>query len=178
MDNKKVVDFEKDYSKKVKVIGQQDYINPDTGEFVSMNVISIQERDFNFHKIWLEHVFNSLGLIGNQKTRLAFWIIDHLDSENKLCLTYRQIVDSTGISYQTVAFTMKSLMECNFLVRINSGTYQVNPSVIWKGSHSSRMNVLYQYQDVKRNGLYRVSSSLEEQEEKADDDVEKAPAVE
>lgn len=165
MESKKIVDVTRDYSKKVKVIGQQDYLNPDTGELLSMNVISIQERDFNFHKIWLEHVFNSLGLIGNQKTRLAFWIIDHLDSENKLCLTYRQIADQSGISLKTVQLTMQSLLESNFLIRYNIGVYMVNPSVLWKGSHSSRMNVLYQYQDVKRNGLYSFSSSLEGRKE-------------
>lgn len=162
MDNKRVVDFEKDYSKKVKVIGQQDYLNPDTGELQTMNVISIQDRDFNFHKVWLDHVFGILGLIGNKKTNLAFWIIDHLDSENKLCMTYRQISDASGISLKTVMLTMQVLLRSNFLVRINSGTYQVNPTVIWKGSHGRRMNVLYQYQDVKNNGLYSVKDEKEE----------------
>lgn len=180
MESKKIVDVTRDFSKKVKVIGQQDYINPDTGELLSMNVISIQERDFNFHKIWLGHIFNSLGLIGNQKTRLAFWIIDHLNSSNQLCMTYRQIADQSGISLKTVQVTMQSLLESNFLIRYNIGVYMVNPSVLWKGSHSSRMNVLYQYQDVKRNGLYSLCSSLEEQEKCnfKKDAVEKSSAVE
>lgn len=78
-------------SKKVKIIGNQTYINRDTGEIEDFQVVNIEERDFNFHKVWLSHVINSLDLIGNQKTKLAFWILDNLDRENKLTMTYRQI---------------------------------------------------------------------------------------
>ena len=102
-------------TKKVKVIGTRKYINQDSGEIEDFQVVNIDERDFNFHKIWLNHIINSLDLIGNQKTRLAFWIVDNLDKENKLTMTYRQISEKSGISYQTVSRTMKSLIESNFL---------------------------------------------------------------
>lgn len=132
-------------SKKVKIIGNQTYINRDTGEIEDFQVVNIEERDFNFHKVWLSHVINSLDLIGNQKTKLAFWILDNLDRENKLTMTYRQISEKSGISYQTVSRTMKSLLESNFLQQINQGAYRVNPNVIFKGSRNGRLNVLYQY---------------------------------
>ena len=71
--------------KKVKVIGTKEYIDPQTGTIEPMQVISMEDRDFNFHKIWLQHVVQSFDLIGNQKTRLAFWLIAEMDSENKIC---------------------------------------------------------------------------------------------
>lgn len=135
--------------KKVKVVGTQQYINPANGTVEDFQVMRIEERDFNFHKVWLEHIINSLDLIGNQKTRLAFWIVDQLDKENKLTMTYRQIAEKSGISLDTVRVTMKSLMDSNFLERINQGAYRVNPDVIFKGGKTERMNVLYQYQAVK-----------------------------
>ena len=64
-------------TKKVKVIGTRKYIKQDSGEIEDFQVVNIEERDFNFHKIWLNHIINSLDLIGNQKTRLAFWIVDN-----------------------------------------------------------------------------------------------------
>lgn len=106
-------------SKKVKVVGHAQYINANDGTVEDFQVMSIEARDFNFHKIWLEHIISCLDLIGNQKTRLAFWIIDNLDKENKLTMTYRQIAEKSGISLDTVRVTMKSLMESNFLERIN-----------------------------------------------------------
>ena len=137
-------------TKKVKVIGTRKYINQDSGEIEDFQVVNIEERDFNFHKIWLNHIINSLDLIGNQKTRLAFWIVDNLDKENKLTMTYRQISEKSGISYQTVSRTMKSLIESNFLQQINQGAYRINPNIIFKGTRSGRLNVLYQYNSLTR----------------------------
>ena len=55
------------YPKKVKFSGTQKFIKQDTGEIVEMNVTEIEERDANFHKVWLGHVIQSLDLIGNKK---------------------------------------------------------------------------------------------------------------
>ncbi|WP_281042439.1 replication/maintenance protein RepL [Selenomonas infelix] len=42
--------------KKVKVVGTETYIKQDTGELREMQVIDIEERDANFHKLWLGHI--------------------------------------------------------------------------------------------------------------------------
>ena len=47
-------------SKKVKVIGKEQYINANTGQLEDFQVVSLQDRDFNFHKLWLAHIINSL----------------------------------------------------------------------------------------------------------------------
>lgn len=139
----------KNTRKKVKVIGTETYINQATGELEEMQVLSIEERDANFHKLWLEHILHTMDLIGNQKTKLAFWLLDSLDRENKITMTYRQIADKSGMSYQTVYRTMNSLIESDFLVKINGGAYRVNPSMLFKGGKSDRLNVLLKYQDEK-----------------------------
>lgn len=97
------------------------------------------------HKVWLQHILNSIDLIGNQKTKLAFWIIEHLNKENQLIMTQRKIAENAGISIDTVRLTMKALMDSNFLIKINSGAYMVNPDVIFKGGKSDRLNILIQY---------------------------------
>lgn len=138
-------------SKKQKFVGYKDLIDPETGEHYPMQLNVIEERDFNFHKVWLQHLITSLEGISNKKLQLAFWIIEHLDKENKLTMTQRAIEKETGMSIQTVNKTMKALQETEppFLVKINSGAYQVNPDVIFKGSHSNRMGVVYEYIKVQ-----------------------------
>ncbi len=136
--------------KKVKVIGTENYIKQDTGEIKEMQVINVEERDFNFHKVWLGHIINSIDLIGNQKTKLAFWIIDNLNKENQLIMTQRKIAEKTGMSIQTVSLTIKALIESNFLVKINSGAYRVNPNVLFKGGKTDRLNVLIEYSNEKK----------------------------
>lgn len=145
--------------KKVKVIGTETYINQATGEINEMQVIDIEERDANFHKLWLGHILNSIDLIGNQKTKLAFWILDNLDSNNLLPMTQRQISDKSGISYQTVNRTLKALIESDFLQYVNWGCYRVNPEVLFKGGKNARMNVLIKYKDVEQKELIKDSEN-------------------
>lgn len=131
--------------KKVKVIGHETYIKQETGELAEMQVVEIEERDANFHKLWLGHILQSIDLIGNQKTRLAFWILDNLNNENQLIMTQRKIAERTGMSTKTVNATISALIDSNFLIKINSGAYRVNPDVLFKGGKNDRMNVLLKY---------------------------------
>lgn len=139
-------------TKKVKVVGTKQYVDSLTGEVETMQVISIEARDFNFHKIWLKNILSTFDLIGNKKVKLAMWIIDHLDSENKLIGTQRVIADQAGCSLFTVNGTMKALQEANFLQKINSGAYRINPDIIFKGTKNDRMNVLFEYRKEASKG--------------------------
>lgn len=143
--------------KKMKVVGTQQFINVATGEIEDFQVTSIEERDFNFHKVWMKNFINTLDLVGNQKTKLCFWIIDNLNKENQLCMTYRQISEKTNISLETVRITMKLLLEADFLRRVNTGCYVVNPDVLFKGSRSGRLNVLNTYTDIEKHEVSEIS---------------------
>lgn len=139
-------------TKKVKVIGQQQYINTATGEVETMNVTTVEERDFNFTKVWLNDLLSKLGIISNKKTQFAYWFLDNLNRENMVCMTYRQLAEKSKTSYETVSNTMSALIGANFIVKVNAGCYMVNPDVLFKGTKNSRENLLIQYNDtVKRN---------------------------
>ena len=139
--------------RKVKVVGTKEFIDAAPGEIHSMNLVTVEERDCNFHKIWLSHIIETLDLIGNQKINLFLWIMENLDKENKLCYTYRQMEQKTGISLKTIAETMKALIDSNFLTRHNAGTYIVNPDVIFKGGKTDRLNVLIQYNEAREPAI-------------------------
>jgi hypothetical protein len=137
-------------SKKQKFIGYKTLVDPDTGETYPMQINVVEDRDFNFHKIWFQHFVNGVDGIANQKLRLAFWIIDNLNQVNELTMTQRAISEKSGISYETVNRTIKALCKKDktgvaFLQKINGGAYRVNPEVIFKGSYSNRMGICYQY---------------------------------
>lgn len=134
-------------TKKVKVIGTQQYVNTATGEVLDFQVNEIEERDFNFTKIWMKSLISTMELVGNQKTRLAYWLIDNLDKENKITLTLRQISAKTGISLETVRLTMKILMDADFLRRINISAYIVNPDIVFRGTRGARLNILNIYKN-------------------------------
>ena len=85
--------------KKLKYVGRETYINARTGEIETFAVEGIEERDFNFTKVWFEHLLASYDLIGNQKTKVANYIISNLNRENQLICSYRKIAEETGTQY-------------------------------------------------------------------------------
>lgn len=136
--------------RKSKVIGSQKFTNNATGEIEDMQVISVEDRDFNFHKIWLEHVLVSLDLISNQKTKVAFWILENLDSNNRFVGTQRGIAQKLTVSKTTVNETLKALVQSNLMLKEQTGVYRINPQVIFRGAFQKRMNVLIQYNEKRQ----------------------------
>lgn len=132
-------------TKKVKYIGTEQYINARTGELEEMQVTSIEDRDYNFSKVWMRNFIATLDIVGNQKTKLCFWIIEHVNKQNVLIGTMRSISKESGISLETVRKTMSILLDADFLRRVQNGVYIINPDIVFKGSRSGRMNVLNQY---------------------------------
>lgn len=137
--------MEQTTTKRVKVVGTEEYINTRTGELEQMQVTSIEDRDFNFTKMWMKNFISTLDIVGNQKTRLCFWIIDHVDKENRLIGTYRAIASQSGMSLDTVRITMKLLMDADFMRKAQNGVYVINPNLVFKGTRNARMNVLNQF---------------------------------
>lgn len=143
-------------AKKVKVVGTQQYINAQTGTLETMQVTAIEDRDFNFHKVWMRNFIATIDLVGNQKTKVAFWIIDNLNRDNQLLFTYRQIAEKTKVSLDTVRLTMGILLDSDFLRKASNGCYVVNPEIVFKGQRGNRINVLNQFQSAERVELSDV----------------------
>ena len=159
---------------KVKVIGTEQYINVATGELEEMQVTTIEERDYNFTKIWMKNLILTMDIVGNQKTKFCFWLIDHLNRDNILIGTQRDMAEDCNVSLQTVSVTLKLLMDANFLRKKQSGVYIVNPDVMYKGTHAARLNVLNQYNSAERiimtdeEKLSNIEQSIKTLQYKAD----------
>ena len=60
---------------KITKIGTTEYINKDTGEIETFNVIEEHDQDFNFEKIWLGHLLESLSVLGNAKIKVLNYLL-------------------------------------------------------------------------------------------------------
>ena len=130
---------------KVKLYGKEKYTNTETGEVIEVTTIDHQNADSNFDKIWLGHVLSSIGAIGNKKMEVLCYLLKERNSENTIVATQRKIAKDLGIGTQVVSKTLKALQDCDFMRKINSGTYQINPNFIFKGTKERRLNVLLKY---------------------------------
>lgn len=134
-------------SKKTKVVGYEQYISVKTGAVEDFQVISIEEKDANFRKIWLGHVVSAIEEISNAKMQVVFFLIQQATLDNIVTLTVEEICTKTGISKPTIISTLKTLEKHNVIKR-KTGVIIINPDVIFRGTHHHRMNVLIKYKSV------------------------------
>ena len=113
-----------------------------------INVIEQRDSDFNFEKLWLGHLLESLDIIGNKKIRVMNWLLANRDSENKIIATQRRIAAESGVSLPTVNHTIDAMIQVQAIKQLQRGVLQLNPNLLFKGGHSKQMNVLFKYNQV------------------------------
>jgi len=137
--------------KKQKIIGEQEYINPTTGEVIKCVVVEKNiEQDFNFYKIWLLDLLNILELVGTKKMKIINYLLEIMNKkDNTISITYKEIQEELKVSKPVVVETFKILLESNFLVKIRPSFYRINPELIVQGNTNKRLNLLVQYKKEK-----------------------------
>ena len=130
----------------MRVIGSQDYIRSDTGEIVTMEVKEyLEERDFNFTKVWLKDFARIIeNLTSPSQNKFLMWIITHVNRDNQVPMTVKQMAEAAGISRLTATITMKTLKAANFVKKVGTA-YMVNPDIIFKGSTKLRIEARRKY---------------------------------
>lgn len=126
----------------------------------------IPNTDVNFHKIYLSCFSRTLDGIMNQKMKLVLWLIRKMTLTNELKYSYREIARLSGISYQTVADTIKTLIEDDFMRR-NGKTLMVNPNAVFRGRLDYKTAACNSYNKIQ-NQPENVAEEEQGKEEQAE----------
>jgi len=132
-------------SKKITKVGTAEYLNQATGEIEQFNIIEEHDQDFNFEKIWLGHLLQSLDVLGNAKIKVLNYLLANKNSDNQIIATQRVLAEKVGVSLPVVNETIKKLVDSNAISKVSSGVLMLNPEVVFKGNHKKRMNILLRY---------------------------------
>lgn len=144
-------------------VGKKTFIDRDTGEIIETQTV-LKYGDFDFDKLWLAHILDAVEQVGNKKMQVLMWLIKNRDSDNRIFATFKQICDACGCHVHTLRGLIKALEETNVITRPARGQLRINPSVIFKGGHSKRMNVLIKYRDEKQADLFENIESKSNKE--------------
>lgn len=132
-------------SKKLKVIGTQQYVNVNTGEVEEFNVLSIEDKDINFNKIWIGHILEAIDEIGNAKMKILMYLISNRNTATNMVIkTIDEISKETETSKKTVIDTLKVLSRHDIIKR-KTGVIFLNPNVVFRGRYNTRMKILLEY---------------------------------
>lgn len=124
------------------VVGVDEYVNRRTGEVEEFDVIRVQQADWNFEKLWLFRLLDLLDLAGGAKIQVIAWMLENRDRENRVIATQAKIAEGSGVSRRTVNRLLIEMTNEGFISCPQSGVYRLDPTLIWKGQHNERMNVL------------------------------------
>lgn len=131
--------------KKMKIVGTEEYVNKETGEMIQTQTVKMESRDFNFEKLWLVHILESLEAVGNQKIKVMNTLLEIKNSDNMIIATQRALAEKAQVGLNTVNETLNILIDTNFIRKVQSGVYMINPDIMFKGTKNNRMNILLEY---------------------------------
>lgn len=87
----------------------------------------------HFFKLFKKNFCEFLFASGDKQNQVIAYLITHINTDNTVCCTYRQIADQMPFSEDTVGNIMRKLIKVNFMKKINTGVYMINPAIIMKG---------------------------------------------
>mgnify|MGYP000065293347 FL=1 len=132
------------------LIGQKkrNLIDQDTGELVTVDQITKRVYGTkNFWKCYLMDFLTVLGIIDNKQLDIFVYICENTNSSTNLFIgTYTKIAKDVGVSRPTISAIMKKLQEVNFIRKVQSGVWFVNPNILMKGNDQKRQILLSYYE--------------------------------
>lgn len=97
---------------------------------------------------YLTTIIQMIESIGNKKMHVVKYILGHMDSNNKLSETVREISAGSGCSLQTVNDTLKILEQCGIIAR-KTGTVMLSPKLIHKGNAQRERFLMTKFLELK-----------------------------
>lgn len=142
-------------------ISREKLINSKTGEIEDVAVVRKYVKDYNFHKIWINDLMNILELVGNKKLTVIKHIIKHINTKDNTFtstisaieqdLNKSNLSNKDKASRKTIERTLKMLQECNFMKKIHSGHYKINPDILLQGRANKHQKLLLEYYSIDEN---------------------------
>lgn len=143
------------------------------GKFTLTNILSNQSEEYYFqninknkhsyfHIVWLKELSKLLKTIGNQKIRVFCYIIDNIDTNNKLITSIRKMARELDMSTKTVSVALHSLKKLDYIVQIQDGAYMLSPRLLLQGKAPKKRRLLKEYYGFVEDIEKVVNNDLEE----------------
>lgn len=136
-------------------VREQEYyqqINPDTGEIIGdvrrVDVVVKEVPRVGFAITYLSSILNLIDSIGNKKMKVVKYILQHMDSNNTLLATVREIADGCECSAQTVQDTLKLLESVGIIAR-RTGAVMLSPKLVHKGNAKKERFLMAKFVEMK-----------------------------
>ena len=132
------------------LVGQQrrELMDTQTGELMHVDQITkMVYGSKNFWKCYLMDFLSVLGIIDSKQLDIFIYIVENTNQSNNVFLgTYDKIAKDVGVSRPTIYKIMKKLQDNNFIRKMQSGAWLVNPNILMRGNDHKRQILLSYYE--------------------------------
>ncbi len=115
-------------------------INFKTGEVEPIEVF-IGQSD-KWEKVFAKTLVDLLNMTGEAQTKIIAYLIKNKDYKNVVMATMKKISDETGSSTRTVQRTISTMIEQNFLIKLQNGAYLFSPHIMRSGKNTVGMAIV------------------------------------
>lgn len=143
--------------KEIIQLKEQEYyqqINPDTGEIIgSVRCVDVVLKEIprtGFAITYLSTIINMIESIGNKKMQVVKYILQNMDSNNKLSETVREVAKGSECSIQTVHETLTLLENCGVIAR-KTGTIMLSPKLAHKGNAARERFLMTKFIEIQES---------------------------
>lgn len=126
-------------------------INPETGEQLGepeeVNVLVKKMRRGGFAITYLSELVKLIDTIGNKKMKVVRYILQNMDSANKLTETTEEIARHCAVSRSVVSETLKLLDDVGFIAR-KTGVVMLSPKIVHKGNAKRERYLMTKFEEM------------------------------
>lgn len=141
-------------SKSIVQIKEQEYWlrvdedgKPLDAEVKKMDVVIKEVPRQGFAITYLSSIVQMIDAIGNKKMAVVKYILEHMDSNNKLNETTLEIAEHCNVSRVTVSETLKTLEQAGVIAR-KVGLIMLSPRLMHKGNAQRERFLLTKFKEI------------------------------
>lgn len=120
------------------------------GEPKEVNVLVKNISRNGFAITYLTELIRLIDTIGNKKMKVVKYVLQKMDSNNKLTETTQEISEHCKVSRMTVNDTLKLLEEVGFIAR-KTGVVMLSPKIAHRGNAQRERYLLTKFYEMSLN---------------------------
>jgi len=106
--------------------------------------------DVNWQTVWLKNILFAYDIVGDKKVHVLSYLLENMDSENKVICSISSIARHLEISRPTVQTTIDLLIKYDIVKKLPEYGYFINPNIVFNklkalNNKTNRIDVLYTY---------------------------------
>lgn len=137
-----------------KYLGQQQFINPKTGETLDCDVMLREHKDMKkgWNRVYLGAFMDLLiDISSSRAVKIVEFILDNLNSDHQFVYSIRDTAEKSGVSYFTTQRAFVELKKANF-IRQEGKVYIVNPEFVGSfGNDKKNKSILIRFSKAEPN---------------------------